>query len=102
MLRRPARYRRVASRRIVLAVTVAGLSSFGLSACGVSLRRLRPAEYDDARAHSVFVDGDGHPLRPDSTRRAATLGLAPKDDSLYGDWIHGILMGLKASGRHDI
>src|SRR5439155_9147428 len=83
--------------RLRIAILVAPLC-----ACASGLGRVRPVAFGDARQHSVFMDGDGRPLRPDTLRGAATLGSSARDDSVYGEWIHGILMGLQASGRHEV
>jgi hypothetical protein len=73
-----------------------------LSGCASGLGRVRAASFADARQHSIFVDGDGRPLLPDTMHHATTLGFSARDDSLYGEWIHGIMVGLAASGRHDV
>jgi hypothetical protein len=83
--------------RVGIALTVGATS-----ACGVTLRQLTPGEYADASAHAVFVSGDGYPLRPSTTHAATSLMRTADTDSAYGAWIHGILMGLRASGRRDI
>ena len=82
--------------------TVALALSATVSACATGLGPIRPDAYADARAHSIFVDGDGRPLRPDTIHAATIVGSSTHGDSAYGEWIHGILMGLAASGRHDV
>src|SRR5262245_66597863 len=72
------------------------------SACASSLRPLNPAAFENARQHSVFVDGDGRPIIPDTVGRSTTLTLSADDERVYGTWINGILEGLRASGRHEI
>jgi hypothetical protein len=77
-----------------LAITLAG--------CVSGLGRVRPDSFNDARQHSIFIDGDGRPLQPDTTGSAKVLGISAGDDSVYGEWIHGVLTGLRSSGRHDV
>ncbi|HEY7393586.1 MAG TPA: hypothetical protein VH559_01995, partial [Gemmatimonadaceae bacterium] len=80
------------------AVVLVALSS----ACASSIRPLQPAAFEGARRHSVFVDGDGRPIIPDTVQRSTTLTLSADDERVYGVWVHGILEGLRASGRHDV
>jgi hypothetical protein len=65
-----------------------------------TLAPLSAEQYRQARAHTVFINEDGHAVLPDTLRDARILGAG--DSVEYGRYLSGLMDGIRGSGKRDV